>query len=41
MNALQMELTVPFLMGSLERSIVNGERECVTVVFDAAVTVSG
>ena len=39
LNALQMELTVPFLMGCLERSIVNGKREC--VVFDAAVTVSG
>ena len=34
-----MEVTVPFLMGCLERSIVNGKRE--GVVFDAAVTVSG
>ena len=34
-----MELTVPFLMGCLERSIVNGKREC--VVFDAAVVASG
>ena len=34
-----MELTVPFLMGCLERSIVNGKREC--VVFDAAVIASG
>ena len=39
LNALQMELTVPFLMGCLERSIVNGKREC--VVFDAAVRTSG
>ena len=39
LNALQMELTVPFLMGCLERSIVNGKREC--VVFDAAVIASG
>ena len=39
LNALQMELTVPFLMGCLERSIVNGKREC--VVFDAAVVASG
>ena len=34
-----MELTVPFLMGCLERSIVNGKREY--VVFDAAVGASG
>ena len=39
LNALQMELTVPFLMGCLERSIVNGKRKC--VVFDAAVGASG
>ena len=34
-----MEITVPFLMGSLERSIINGKREC--EVFDAAVVASG
>ena len=39
LNALQMELTVPFLMGCLERSIVNGNGN--VYVFDAAVVVSG